>query len=68
VKCLPYDSAMQEVVRPCFYAPFLKEETEVGKKEGREESAWEQSVERRRERRRDERGWMARAISHCFVV
>lgn len=38
MKCLPYDSAMQEVVRPCFSAPFLKEETEVGKKEGAKKS------------------------------
>jgi len=31
---LPYDSAMQEMVKPFFYAPFLAAETEVGKKKG----------------------------------
>ncbi len=34
---LPYDSAMGEVVKPFFYAPFLAAETEMGKKQNKGE-------------------------------
>lgn len=35
---LPYNMAMQEAVKPFFYAPFLAEETEVGKKKEEKKS------------------------------